>query len=98
MKDKYMKNGVFSLEYDKETLKDMVLELQEVIDKIKEWINTVQQNKDNKHLDPFISTDELDELSNNINAGMSIKDINKILKIAKKEITKEKIRQFFKCS
>ena len=40
----------------------------------------------------------LHELSNNINAGMSIKDINKILKIAKKEITKEKIRQFFKCS
>jgi len=62
MKDKYMKNGVFSLEYDKETLKDMVLELQEVIDKIKEWINTVQQNKDNNHLDPIISTDELDEL------------------------------------
>lgn len=29
MKDKFMKNGVFSLEYDKETLKDMVLELQE---------------------------------------------------------------------
>lgn len=62
MKDKYMKNGVFSLEYDKETLKDMVLELQEGIDKIKEWINTVQQNKDNNHLDPIISTDELDEL------------------------------------
>ncbi len=67
MKDKYMKNGVFSLEYDKETLKDMVLELQEVIDKIKEWINTVQQNKDNKHLDPFISTDELDDLLNILN-------------------------------
>ena len=29
MKDRFMKNGVFSLEYDKETLKDMVLELQE---------------------------------------------------------------------
>ena len=29
MKDKFMKNGVFSLEYDKETLRDMVLELQE---------------------------------------------------------------------
>ena len=29
MKDKFIKNGVFSLEYDKETLKDMVLELQE---------------------------------------------------------------------
>ena len=38
----------------------------------------------------------LHELSNNINAGMSIKDINKILKIAKKEITKEKIRMLFK--
>ena len=34
----------------------------EVIDKLKEWINIVQQNKDNKHLEPFISTDELDEL------------------------------------
>ena len=29
MKDRFMKNGVFSLEYDKETLRDMVLELQE---------------------------------------------------------------------
>ena len=34
----------------------------EAIDKLKEWINIVQQNKDNKHLEPFISTDELDEL------------------------------------
>lgn len=40
----------------------------------------------------------LHSLSNNINAGMSIKDINKILKIAKKELRKEKIRQYFKCS
>lgn len=32
------------------------------IDKLKEWINIVQQNKDNKHLEPFIFTDELDEL------------------------------------
>ncbi len=38
------------------------------------------------------------EMSNNINAGMSIKDINKILKIAKKEIRKEKIRQWLKSS
>ena len=29
MKDRFMKNGVFSLEYDKETLRDIVLELQE---------------------------------------------------------------------
>ena len=34
----------------------------EAIDKLKEWINIVQQNKDNKHLEPIISTDELDEL------------------------------------
>ena len=34
----------------------------EVFDKLKELINIVQQNKDNKHLEPFISTDELDEL------------------------------------
>lgn len=32
MKDRFMKNGVFSLEYDKETLKDMVLELQEELE------------------------------------------------------------------
>ena len=89
MKDKFIKNGVFSLEYDKETLRDMVLELQEEnqelksklelyengvyfsskvdeknkqIDKLKEWINIVQQNKDNRHSEPFIFTDELDEL------------------------------------
>lgn len=34
-----MKNGVFSLEYDKETLKDMVLELQEENKKQKEVID-----------------------------------------------------------
>ena len=39
MKDRFMKNGVFSLEYDKETLRDIVLELQEVIDKVIEYIN-----------------------------------------------------------
>ena len=46
MKDRFMKNGVFSLEYDKETLRDIVLELQEenkkqkeVIDKAIEYIN-----------------------------------------------------------
>ena len=39
MKDRFMKNDVFSLEYDKETLRDMVLELQEVINKAIEYIN-----------------------------------------------------------
>ena len=41
MKDKFMKNGVFSLEYDKETLKDMVLELQEESQKQKEVIDKI---------------------------------------------------------
>lgn len=43
MKDKFMKNGVFSLEYDKETLRDMVLELQEKNEQLKEIIkeNTI---------------------------------------------------------
>lgn len=36
--EKYMKSGVFSLEYDKETLRDMILELQEKLDKIKFYI------------------------------------------------------------
>ena len=39
----------------------------EIFDKLKEWINIVQQNKDNKHLEPFISTDELDELLDILN-------------------------------
>lgn len=39
MKDKFMKNGLFSLEYDKDTLKDMVLELQEENKKLKEQVD-----------------------------------------------------------
>ena len=39
MEDRFMKNGVFSLEYDKETLRDMVLELQEENKKQKEFID-----------------------------------------------------------
>ena len=39
MKDNFIKNGVFSLEYDKETLRDMVLELQEENQKYKEVID-----------------------------------------------------------
>lgn len=35
MKERFMKNGVYSLEYDKETLRDMVLELQEENEKLK---------------------------------------------------------------
>ena len=42
MKDKFMKNGVFSLEYDKETLKDMVLELQEENQELKAELQLYQ--------------------------------------------------------
>lgn len=45
MKDRFMKNGVFSLEYDKETLRDMVLELQEVIDKAIKHVNKYESIK-----------------------------------------------------
>lgn len=46
MKDKFMKNGVFSLEYDKETLKDMVLKLQNESQKQKEVIDKLElENK-----------------------------------------------------
>lgn len=38
-KERFMKNGVFSLEYDKETLQDMVLELQEENQKQREIID-----------------------------------------------------------
>lgn len=38
MKDKFIKNGVFSLDYDKETLRDMVLELQEENQELKKQL------------------------------------------------------------
>lgn len=44
MKERFMKNGVFSLEYDKETLRDMVLELQQENQKLeteKEQLNSL---------------------------------------------------------
>ena len=49
MKDKFMKNGVFSLEYDKETLRDMVLELQEENQKYKEVIDRLNFIKNRKN-------------------------------------------------
>ena len=48
-------------------LKQQCKNQKKVIYKLKEWINIVQQNKDNKHLEPFISTDELDELLDILN-------------------------------
>lgn len=61
MKDKFMKNGVFSLEYDKETLKDMVLELQEESKKLKEVIDKAMSIlKDNFVYDYVRSCDTTD--------------------------------------
>ena len=67
MKDRFMKNDVFSLEYDKETLRDMVLELQEenkilkenaehndkVVDKVN-WENMLLK-KENKQIKEKLS-------------------------------------------
>ena len=38
----YLKNGVFSLEYDKETLRDMVLELQEENKRLKDKLSKIE--------------------------------------------------------
>lgn len=47
MKDKFMKNGAFSLEYDKETLKDKVLELQEENRQLQDnWVKLREYIKD----------------------------------------------------
>ena len=40
MNERFMKNGVFSLEYDKETLRDMVLELQQENSQLKGSMET----------------------------------------------------------
>ena len=70
-KDRFMKNGVFSLEYDKETLKDMVLELQEENKQLKDnWIklkeyirkNIIYDDVGMKILDPSPLEDYMQEL------------------------------------
>lgn len=48
MKERFMKNGVFSLEYDKETLKDMVLELQEENKQLKEVMDKINHILNNQ--------------------------------------------------
>ena len=56
-KEKFMKvfNGekIFSLEYDKETLKDMVLELQEQKEQIKIWLKEQSEKLHNIAGDNF---------------------------------------------
>ena len=79
MKDKFMKNGVFSLEYDKETLRDIVLELQEENKKQKEVID-----KAVKYIDDL--RDESAERQGFYNCfpdDLYIPDINELLDILK---------------
>ena len=47
---------------ENERLNAIIDEYEEMIDKAIEWVNNIQQDKDNKHLEPYIATDTLDEL------------------------------------
>ena len=93
MKNKFIKNGVFSLEYDKETLRDMVLELYEeneilkenaqnndkVVDKIN-WDNQLLK-KENKKLKDKLSKVETLIVNHNCDTGdIYYKYNNKFLK------------------
>ena len=49
MKDKFIKNGVFLLEYDKERLRDMVLELQEENQELKAELQLYQGALSREH-------------------------------------------------
>lgn len=44
-KERFMKNGVFSLEYDKETLRDMVLELHDENKALREIIKIIIEDQ-----------------------------------------------------
>lgn len=62
MKDKFMKNGVFSLKYDKETLRDMVLELQEENEQLKEKVNKLEILIENLKLGVTLNQEQEDLL------------------------------------
>lgn len=62
MKDKFMKNGVFSLEYDKETLRDIVLELQEENEQLKEKVNKLEILIENLKLGVTLNQEQEDLL------------------------------------
>lgn len=71
MKERFMKNGVFSLEYDKETLKDMVLELQEENKQLKDnwhmlkkWLNNFHKLSEFEQWEIVNKIQELEEGNN----------------------------------
>ena len=83
MKDKFMKNGVFSLEYDKETLRDMVLELQEentkLINQQKEFINYLEDEikiYSNTYMEEMLK--ELEEILQKYKSIIGVLDENTI--------------------
>lgn len=65
MKEKFMKNGVFSLEYDKETLRDIVLELQEENKKAKKVIDKLNDLLSDEFLE-VIDRDTLLDILNEV--------------------------------
>lgn len=71
MKDKFMKNGVFSLEYDKETLRDIVLELQEENEQLKEKINKLEILIENLKLGVTLNQEQEDLLDKVLFGGDS---------------------------
>lgn len=67
MEDKFMKNGVFSLEYDKETLKDMVLKLQERDQQLQERIEYLERSNNRREDTIFEQRQEISDLEDNWN-------------------------------
>lgn len=72
MKERFMKNGVFSLEYDKETLKDMVLEKQEEIEILKENAKNNDKVVDNVNWENQLLKKENQELKKQLENNSKI--------------------------
>ena len=70
MKDKFMKNGIFSLEYDKETLKDMVLKLQEEKAQLEEQVAYLRRSCERKEETIYEQYDELVGLDTKIDKAI----------------------------
>ena len=88
MKDKFIKNGVLSLEYDKETLRDMVLELQEENQELKAELQLYQGALKREHEAIHRVNDlekVIDEAIKRLEKGIFIipKDTNELLDILK---------------
>lgn len=72
MKERFMKNGVFSLEYDKETLKDMVLELKEEVEILKENAKNNDKVVDNVNWENQLLKKENQELKKQLENNSKI--------------------------